>query len=87
MFTLMKARTAAFARQALLRPTVCALLSITLGACTNATVLPDGPANSSRQAPPVVYRPALSGYTSARPVEPKPWREQNDAVAPKERSQ
>jgi hypothetical protein len=28
------------------------------------------------------YQPVLSGYTSQRPVDPAPWREQMDRVAP-----
>ena len=29
------------------------------------------------------YESALGGYVSRRPVEPKPWREQNERVTPR----
>jgi hypothetical protein len=40
------------------------------------------PADASVRVPSTGYRPVLSGYVSQRPVGPKPWREQNDSVAP-----
>jgi hypothetical protein len=36
---------------------------------------------------PVRHQPALTGYQASRPADPKPWRERNDAVAPKEKAQ
>jgi hypothetical protein len=41
------------------------------------------PADAQVRVPAAGYRPVLSGYVSQRPVEPAPWREQNDRVAPK----
>jgi len=35
--------------------------------------------------PAATYRPVLGGYVSQRPVDPAPWREQNDRVAPAEK--
>ena len=32
------------------------------------------------------YRPVLGTYTSQRPVEPAPWRERNERVAPAPKS-
>ena len=40
------------------------------------------PSNPKARAPATAYRPVLGGYVSQRPVEPAPWREQNDRVAP-----
>jgi hypothetical protein len=40
------------------------------------------PADASVRVPSASYRPVLNGYVSQRPVGPKPWREQNDSVAP-----
>jgi hypothetical protein len=40
------------------------------------------PSDAAVRVPSVSYRPVLSGYASQRPVGPKPWREQNDSVAP-----
>jgi hypothetical protein len=31
---------------------------------------------------PAAYRSVVAPYTSQRPVEPSPWRDQNDRVAP-----
>ena len=34
------------------------------------------------RVPPIAYRPVLGTYSSQRPVEPAPWRELNERVAP-----
>ncbi len=34
------------------------------------------------RVPPSAYRSTLGSYTSQRPVEPTPWREQNERIAP-----
>ena len=44
-----------------------------------------GPADPNVRSSIVSYRSVLSGYASQRPVEPAPWREQNDRVAPRKR--
>lgn len=43
------------------------------------------PADPNARAPATAYRPVLGGYVSQRPVEPAPWREQNERVAPAEK--
>lgn len=43
------------------------------------------PSDPKARVPAATYRPVLSGYVSQRPVEPAPWREQNDRVAPAEK--
>lgn len=43
------------------------------------------PSEPSVRVPAVGYRPVVSGYVSQRPVEPAPWRQQNDRVAPTEK--
>ena len=56
----------------------CALV----GGCS-ATAPPQtvaDPANPS--APPVAYRSTVAPYKGYRPVDPAPWREQNDRIAP-----
>lgn len=40
------------------------------------------PADPAVRVPATDYRSVLSGYARQRPVEPAPWREQNDRVAP-----
>lgn len=41
------------------------------------------PADPAAPVPATAHRPALEGYVSQRPVDPAPWREQNERVAPK----
>jgi hypothetical protein len=40
------------------------------------------PADPSARAPAVRYRSTVGPYASQRPVEPGPWGEQNERVAP-----
>lgn len=61
-------------------------LALLLGGCAAAPPAPvvtHDPADPDVPVAHTRYKPALSGYVSRRPVEPKPWREQNDRVAPK----
>jgi hypothetical protein len=71
-----------FAALAALAPLALALL---LPACTQAplsrSLAPD-PADPRAAAAPVTYRSTTAGYSSRRPVEPRPWGEQNQRVAP-----
>lgn len=41
------------------------------------------PSNPSARTPPVGYRSTVAPYSSRRPVDPVPWREQNERVAPR----
>lgn len=41
------------------------------------------PVNPAVQVPPVGHQSAISRYVSRRPVEPKPWTEQNERVTPR----
>ena len=62
--------------------TACALLA---QGCTPIPPQPFVGAKASDpnvRVPPVAYRPVLGTYSSQRPVEPAPWRERNDRVAP-----
>jgi hypothetical protein len=43
------------------------------------------PSHPAAPVPPAAYRSTLGGYTSRRPVDPAPWREQNERVAPAHR--
>jgi hypothetical protein len=60
-------------------------LALLLPACTQAplsrSVAPD-PADPRGPAAPVTYQSTVGGYTGRRPVEPRPWGEQNPRVAP-----
>jgi hypothetical protein len=89
MFAFSSARAAVTAwRGARARSRACgALLTcVFLSACA-APQTYIAAADPQSGSPGVAVRPAFSGYQSARPAEPKPWRERNDAVAPKEKAQ
>lgn len=54
-------------------------------ACASAPAQPvavHDPANAEAPAPPVRYRSSLATYVSQRPVDPAPWGERNERVAP-----
>jgi hypothetical protein len=40
------------------------------------------PADPAAHVPPARYQSATGGYVRQRPVEPAPWREQNERAAP-----
>ena len=44
------------------------------------------PSDPAARAPPVGYRSTIGSYKSQRPVEPAPWGEQNERVAPRPKS-
>jgi hypothetical protein len=61
-------------------------LVLAVGACTAAPRLhafADDPADPSARVPAAGYRSTLGSYTSLRPVDPLPWREQNERVTPR----
>jgi hypothetical protein len=43
------------------------------------------PADASVHVPPPSYRSTIGPYERRRPVEPKPWLEQNERVVPEQR--
>jgi len=62
---------------------------VMLAACRDAPAPPlAGPHPADPAAPTagVRYRSTTGGYTSQRPVEPAPWGEQNQRVAPQPKS-
>ena len=82
----MRMRLLSGATAARIMPVACALLFCLLtSACLSTperlTAGPD-PSDPKARAPVTAYRPVLGGYVSQRPVEPAPWREQNDRIAP-----
>lgn len=63
---------------------VAALCALTAACVTNPSApyaSPD-PSNPNARVPTVGYRSTVGRYTSQRPVEPAPWREQNERVTP-----
>ena len=64
------------------------LLCLLTAACFSPPERPmagPDPSDPRVHVPAATYRPVLGGYVSQRPVEPAPWREQNDRVAPAEK--
>jgi len=86
-----RARSAAFARlRASLRPSVRALAALALAAivagCWSVPPAPfagPDPSDPSSPARPLGYRSTIAPYARQRPVDPKPWRQQNEQVAPR----
>lgn len=67
---------------------VAAGASLLLAGCLQAPLPPlagKDPSDPRARVPRVGYRPVLGSYASRRPVEPTPWREQNERVAPAEK--
>jgi hypothetical protein len=64
---------------------VAAFAALALTGCAAAPpplLVQGNPADAKSPVRPVAYRPVTAGYQSQRPVEPRPWRDQNDRVAP-----
>ncbi|MBB3309333.1 hypothetical protein FHT78_001062 [Rhizobium sp. BK196] len=60
-------------------------LPLLVGGCAS-TLPPDVVASSAAieqpSARPVGFRSPISGYVARQPVDPKPWRRQNDLQSP-----
>jgi len=60
-------------------------LPLFIGGCAS-TLPPDVVASSAaveQPSPrPITYRSPISGYEARQPVDPKPWRRQNDLQSP-----
>jgi hypothetical protein len=64
-------------------------LILLLVGCTDAPRVPvagSDPSDPGARAPRVGYRSTIAPYNSQRPVEPGPWGEQNQRVAPQPKS-
>ena len=60
-------------------------LSVLASGCAGAPATPFAgadPADPAAPAKPARYRSTIDPYVRQRPVEPRPWREQNERVAP-----
>jgi hypothetical protein len=60
-------------------------LASLIEACTPVPPLPlagPDPADPRARVPAVAYRSPVGPYVSRRPVEPLPWQDQNDRIAP-----
>ena len=61
------------------------LLALLNAGCASVPPRPSigaDPADAAARVPAVRYRSTIGPYTSQRPVDPEPWVEQNDRVAP-----
>lgn len=60
------------------------LLVILLPGCAEApkTISGPDPSNASERVAAVSYKSAIAPFRSQRPVQPAPWRQQNEQVAP-----
>ncbi|MBY5720084.1 hypothetical protein HFO33_26440 [Rhizobium leguminosarum] len=60
-------------------------LPLIVGGCAS-TLPPDvvalPAAVDQPSAPPAAYRSPIAGYVARQPVDPKPWRRQNDLQSP-----
>ena len=92
MSTQMTSRFAAFGRRSdasfwsVLLPCVLALLTHGCSAAPPAPLTRADPSDPGARAPRVGYRSTVGSYKSQRPVEPGPWGEQNQGVAPQPKS-
>ena len=63
--------------------------AVVVSACSAAPPPPPlagaDPADPASRVPAASYRSAIGPYASQRPVEPKPWIEQNQTIAPQEK--
>jgi hypothetical protein len=58
-------------------------LCLLTAACAAPAAKPSVDASDpTARVPAASYRPVLDGYSSQRPAEPAPWREQNQRVTP-----
>ncbi|HWN52852.1 MAG TPA: hypothetical protein VNO18_24075 [Xanthobacteraceae bacterium] len=60
------------------------VLAAVLAGCSQTPQRFAGPDPSDPRSPArtAVYRSVIEPYASQRPVEPAPWRDQNDRIAP-----
>ena len=66
-----------------------AALGLLLSGCADAPRAPvagPDPSNPGVRAPRLDYRSTIGPYKSQRPVDPGPWTEQNERVAPAPKS-
>ncbi len=83
MFTAIAGRRIAFAARYGAPAALGALLAIlTCTASSGQVLLGPPPADPGARVPGVEYRSTIAPFTSRRPVEPGPWRQENERVAP-----
>ena len=67
-------------------PALVWVMAVATSACSAPVPLPPlgavHPADAEAPAPRASYRSVIGAYRGARPVDPKPWAERNQDVAP-----
>lgn len=68
-----------------MKPVLLTALAVILSACSGPPTIEAGhdPADANAWAPSLRYVPVTAGTIDYRPVDPKPWTERNERVAPK----
>jgi hypothetical protein len=68
-----------------MKPVLLTALAAILSACSGPPAIEAGrdPADANAWAPSSRYVPVTAGTVDYRPVDPKPWTERNERVAPK----
>lgn len=71
-----------------MKPITLAAAAVILAACSTPPAILSGtdPSDPAAPVPRVDYVPVTAGTAEYRPVEPKPWVEQNERVAPRPKS-
>ena len=86
MSVIVPVRFAAFVRRGRVLPLAAVgLLPLVMQACSASTASPwrgPDPSDASVRIAPAGYRSTVGAYMSQRPVEPRPWLQQNERVAP-----
>ncbi|MBS7556096.1 MULTISPECIES: hypothetical protein [Xanthobacteraceae] len=68
-----------------MKPVLMTAFAVVLSACSGPPAIEVGPSPSdaSSSVKPLRYAPVTAGTVDYRPVDPKPWIERNERVAPK----
>jgi hypothetical protein len=81
-------RGTAFIARRISLPTLVCVVALATSACSAPPPAPLGAvsaADADAPAPRSAYRSVIGAYRGARPVDPKPWTERNQNVAPAEK--
>lgn len=68
-----------------MKPILLTAIAVILSACSRPPVIGSGadPSDAPSRIPTMRHMPVLAGTADYRPVDPKPWIESNERVAPK----
>lgn len=68
-----------------MKPVLLTATAVILSACAGPPAIEAGanPSDANSRVPATRYVPVTAGTVEYRPVDPKPWTERNERVAPK----